>query len=215
MAESIQRRLQTIGEEIANSISHGAGTLLAIAGCVVAIVRAALLSGPLGIVCACLYGASLILLYLFSTLYHSITHVNAKRILRIFDHCSIFILILGTYIPISLILLGGALGWTLFGVLTACAVVGIVLNAINLGRFKKVSMALYIIMGWAILFAVKPMLDVTPLPGLILLLAGGISYTAGVIFYKAKGKYQHFIWHLFVLGGSVLHYFFILFYCYT
>ncbi len=133
------KRKQTLGEEIANAISHGVGALLAIAGTVVAIVTAAINSTAIGVVSACLYGASLILLYLFSTLYHSLTHVGAKRVFRIFDHCSIFVLILGSYIPICLTLIGGALGWVLFGVNAFCTVLGVVFNSINLDRWSKAS----------------------------------------------------------------------------
>ncbi len=206
------KRKQTIGEEIANAISHGVGALLAIAGTVVAIVMAAIHSSAIGVVSAALYGASLILLYMFSTLYHSLTNANAKRVFRIFDHCSIFILILGSYIPICLTLIGGALGWVLFGVNAFCTVLGVVFNSINLDRWSKASLVLYLIMGWSIVFSIKPFLAVVDKSGLPLLVIGGICYTLGIIFYKAKPKYMHFIWHLFVLAGSVLQYFFILFY---
>ncbi len=206
------KRKQTLGEEIANSISHGVGALLAIAGTVIAIVSAAVNTSSIGVVSAALYGASLILLYMFSTLYHSLTNVSAKRVFRIFDHCSIFILILGSYIPICLTLIGGALGWVLFGVNAFCTVLGIVFNSINLDRWSKASLVLYLIMGWSIVFSIKPFLAVVDKSGLPLLVLGGIAYTLGIIFYKAKPKYMHFIWHLFVLAGSVLQYFFILFY---
>ena len=206
------KRKQTLGEEIANAVSHGVGALLSIAGTVVAIVMAAVHSSAIGVVSACLYGASLIMLYLFSTLYHSITNISAKRVFRIFDHCSIFILILGSYIPICLTLIKGWVGWTVFGINTFCTILGIVFNSINLDRWSKASLVLYLIMGWSIIFSMKPFLAVVDKAGLPLLVAGGICYTLGIIFYKAKPKYMHFIWHLFVLAGSVLQYFFILFY---
>ena len=206
------KRKQSLGEEIANAVSHGVGALLAIAGTVIAIVMAAIHTSGIGVVSAVLYGASLILLYMFSTLYHSLTNVSAKRVFRIFDHCSIFILILGSYIPICLTLIGGALGWVLFGVNAFCAVLGIVFNSINLDRWSKASLVLYLIMGWSIIFSIKPFLAVVDKSGLPLLVLGGVAYTLGIIFYKAKPKYMHFIWHLFVLAGSVLQYFFILFY---
>ena len=206
------KRKQTLGEEIANAISHGVGTLVAIAGAVIVIVMAAINTSAIGVVSASLYGASLILLYLFSTLYHSFTNVGAKKVFRIFDHCSIFILILGTYIPICLTLIGGALGWVLFGINAFCTVLGVVFNSINLERWSKASLVLYVVMGWSIVFSIKPFLAVVDKAGLPLLVLGGLCYTLGIVFYKAKHKYMHFVWHLFVLAGSVLHYFFILFY---
>lgn len=205
---------QTIGEEIANSISHGLGSLLAAAGTVVLIIKACMVSTALAVVSVALYGASLILLYSCSSLYHAITNITAKKVFRIIDHCSIFLLILGSYIPISLCLISGAGGWTLFGINAACAVIGIVLNAINMEKWKKLSMVLYVVMGWSVVASLKAVIAAAPAPGLILLAGGGIMYTLGIIFYKNKKvKYMHFVWHLFVLAGSVMHYFFILNYC--
>lgn len=205
---------QTLGEEIANSVSHGAGAALALAGTAVIVAKAALTSGALSVTCVALYGASLIVLYLFSTLYHSITNAAAKRILRVFDHCSIFLLILGSYIPISLCLIKGVFGWCLFGINSACAIAGIVFNSINLERWKKLSMFLYIVMGWSVLLSIKTVVSAVDMTGIILLAGGGAMYTLGIIFYKNKSfEYMHFIWHIFVLCGSILHYFFILKYC--
>lgn len=208
---------QSLGEEIANSISHGVGALLAIAGTVIAIVYAAIYGDALSVVSAALYGASLIILYASSTIYHSLANNRAKRVFRILDHCNIFVLILGTYIPICLALLRGALGWTYFGIIAGCAVVGIVLNAVDLKRWSKISIVLYLIMGWMIIFATKQMIPLLPDESLVkslsLLIGGGVAYSLGVIFFVlAKYKYMHYIWHLFVLAGSILHYFFILFY---
>lgn len=206
-------RPQTMGEEIANAITHGVGTLLAIAGCVIAIVYAAAFGDALSVVSASLYGSGLILLYLFSTLYHSLTNPKAKKVFRVFDHCSIFILILSSYIPISLSLLRGALGWTLFGINAACTVLGIVFNSVNLEKWKGVSLVLYIIMGWSVVFVCSSVFASVPPAGIALLVTGGAAYTIGVIFYKLpQYKYMHSVWHLFVLAGSVLHFFFILFY---
>ena len=207
--------VQSLGEEIANSVSHGVGTLLSIAACVIVIVKAAVTSTAIGVVSASIYGASLILLYAFSSLYHSLTNVRAKSVFRVFDHCSIFFLILGTYTPICLTMIKGAVGWTLFGVNAFCTVVGIVFNSISLKRFAKPSVILYLAMGWSVVVSLKRVLEVIPLSGMIFLVAGGLFYTIGVIFYKLKKiKYMHFVWHLFVLGGSIMHYFFVLFYCY-
>lgn len=204
-------RNQSLGEEIANAVSHGAGVLLAAAGTVILIIKARAASSTMPAVSAALYGASLIILYTFSALYHSITNGTGKRVLRIFDHCSIFLLILGSYIPISLCLIRGAFGWTLFGINTACAVIGIVLTSIDLERWKKLLMALYIIMGWSIVLSAGSVVSAMEPRGLLLLLLGGIMYTLGIIFYKNKTtKYMHFVWHIFVLGGSVAHFFCIL-----
>lgn len=204
----------TVGEEIANAISHGVGAGLGIAGTVVAIVAAAKHAGAMTVVSVSLYGASLIILYLISTLYHALTAYGGKKVFQILDHCTIFLLIFGTYIPVCLSLIRGAAGWVLFGIIAGCTVLGIVFNAIDMKRWKTVSLILYIIMGWAVVFSGKVVLAKIPKSGLIYLLGGGLLYTFGVIFYRMKQrKYSHFIWHLFVLGGSILHYFFILFYC--
>lgn len=205
---------QTLGEEIANSVSHGVGSLLGVAGLVILVVRAAMVGTAIDVVSMSLYGASLVILYTFSTLYHSITHTTAKKVLQVFDHCSIFLLILGSYIPISLCLIGGALGWVLFGINAACAIIGIVFNSIDLERWKKLSMVLYICMGWSVIMSIKPIVETVPPAGLAFLVGGGVMYTLGIIFYKNKKlKYMHFIWHLFVLAGSILHFFFMLFWC--
>ena len=208
-----ETEVQTLGEEISNAVTHGVGALLSIAGMVIMIVRAASVGTAIDVVSSVLYGSTLILLYTFSTLYHSLTNKKAKFVFRVLDHCSIFLLILGSYIPVSLCLIGGAKGWVLFGINAAAATLGIVLNSINLVKWKKFSMALYVIMGWSVLMSIGNVIN-QPLSGIILIVSGGISYTAGIIFYKAKKlKYAHFVWHLFVLAGSVLQYFFRLFYC--
>lgn len=215
MEQVKKSRIQSFGEEIANAVSHGVGSLLSIAACVIVIVRAALTSTAIGVVSACIYGASLILLYTFSSLYHSLTNIRAKAVFRVFDHCSIFFLILGTYTPICLNMIKGGMGWTLFGINTFCTVVGIVFNSISLKKFAKPSVALYLAMGWSVIISIRRVIALTPFSGLVFLVAGGLLYTIGVVFYKAKNiKYMHFVWHLFVLAGSIMHYFYILFYCY-
>ncbi len=215
MSQTKKIRIQTLGEEIANAVSHGVGTLLAIAACVIVIVRSAFNSTAIGVVSACIYGASLVLLYTFSSLYHSLTNVKAKSVFRVFDHCSIFFLILGTYTPICLTMIKGGMGWTLFGINTFCTVLGIVFNSISLNRFAKPSLVLYVLMGWSVLISIKRVIEVIPFSGMVFLVIGGLCYTIGIIFYKLKSvKYMHFVWHLFVLGGSIMHYFFVLFYCY-
>lgn len=201
----------TLGEEIFNSVSHGVGALLAIAGTVVLIVVSALNVGAWGVVSSAIYGGSLIILYTMSTLYHALTNEKAKYVMRIMDHVTIFLLIAGTYTPITLVPLRGALGWVLFGLIWGAAVLGIVFNSIDLERFRKISVICYVVMGWAIIFAIKPLINAMPKLSLVFLLIGGALYSLGVIFYAIKKiKYFHSIWHLFTIGGSVFHYFAIL-----
>ena len=202
----------TLGEEIFNSVSHGIGGGLSIAGTVVLIVSAAVYSDVWGVVSSAVYGASLIILYTMSTLYHALTNDAAKHFFRIMDHNTIFFLIAGTYTPLTLVPLRGAFGWVLFGVIWAAAVTGIVLNSIDLEKFRRPSVVCYLMMGWAVLFAVKPMLRTVNSMSLVFLLVGGLFYTVGIIFYVMKNKrYFHSIWHLFTIGGSVFHWFAILF----
>lgn len=209
-----QFNIQTKGEEIANFVSHCVGTLLSIAGLVVLVVTAAVKDlGAKAVVSAALYGSALVLLYTFSSLYHALTNKSAKKVFRIFDHCSIFILIFGTYIPMSLYIIGGAFGWTIFGIMAFCTVLGIVLNSINLERWDRLSQILYIVMGWMVVIMVKPLIAAIDKTEIIFLVLGGLSYTFGIIFYRNKRiKFMHFIWHIFVIAGSVLQYFSILHY---
>ncbi len=203
----------TLKEELINSITHGLGALLGIAGTAVAIVWAALFGNVYSVVSVAIYGATLIILYVMSTLYHAFTNETAKKVFRIFDHCSIFLLIAGTYTPFTLVTLNGALGWTIFGIIWGFTVLGIVLNAVSLEKFKIFSMICYIAMGWLIIIAAKPVLAALGWGAVSWLLIGGICYTVGAVFYAMKKiKYMHGIWHLFVLAGSILHYFCILFY---
>lgn len=202
------RRKYTTGEEIFNAVSHGLGVLLSIAGCVLLVVFTAMHNDTLALVSASIYGASLIILYTMSTLYHAITAERAKGVLRVMDHATIYILIGGTYTPYTLSCLRGAWGWTLFGVIWAAAIVGITLSSINLRKFQKASMVCYIAMGWAIIFAIKPLWENTSMFTLVFLIIGGLLYTGGIAFYLMKeSKYMHSIWHLFVIAGSIFHYF--------
>lgn len=207
------RQPQTRGEEIANTISHGVGALLALAGAIPLAVRGILSGSAKAGFSLTAYGVSLVLLYTASAVYHGVRDPEAKRRLRIMDHCSIFVLILGTYVPMSLLVVGGRMGWMLFLTNTTLAVIGIILNTIDLKRFDKVSLALYALMGWLIVVAMRAIIDALPPAGLALLVGGGVAYTVGIIFYKAKGKYMHFVWHLFVLAGSILQYLCIAEYC--
>ncbi len=210
MSVALKKRY-TLGEEIFNSVSHGIGAALAVGGMVVLIVLSAAGSNSWGIISSCIYGFSLVLLYTMSTLYHAISNNKAKKFFRIMDHNTIYILIAGTYTPYTLVTLKGTIGWILFGIVWGAAILGIVLNSIDLERFKKFSLICYVMMGWVIIFAVKPMISSLSSKALIFLLVGGIFYTVGIIFYVIKKiKYFHSIWHLFTVAGSVFHYFSIL-----
>ena len=187
--------------------------LLALAGAVPLVTKAALTGSALRTASLTAYGVSLVLLYTASAVYHGVRAPRVKRVLRIMDHCSIFVLILGTYIPMSLLVVGGRTGWLLFLTNTTLAVIGITLNAIDLKRFDKVSMALYALMGWLIVVALRAIIQALPPLGLALLVGGGLAYTVGILFYKSQRGYMHFVWHLFVLAGSVLQYVCIALYC--
>lgn len=198
----------SLGEEIFNSISHGAGAGLSIAGTAVLIVYSVIYADAWAVVSSAIYGASLIILYTMSTLYHAITNATAKKVFRIMDHNTIFFLIAGTYTPYTLVTLRGSLGWTMFGIIWGAAIVGIVLTSINLEKYRRFSLICYIAMGLGIVFAIKPMLDSMSFTSLLFLLIGGAFYLIGVIFYVMKQfKYMHSIWHVFVIGGSIFHYF--------
>jgi len=205
---------QTLGEEIANSITHGVGSALATAALTILVVFAALKGDTWRVVSFAIYGGSLVLMYTSSTLYHSITNIKAKHYFRIMDHSSIFVLIAGTYTPITLLALRGTgWGWTIFGLIWGLAILGILFKLMFYGKLEKLSVVFYILMGWLAVVAIKPMLANLPTGLLIWIALGGISYTLGIIFYAwTKMPYSHSIWHLFVLGGSVCHFFGILLY---
>ncbi len=203
---------QCKAEEIANAVTHGIGAALAAAGTIVMLVFAAQKSDFVAIVSVSIYGFSMIFLYMMSTLYHAISNFKAKRILQKLDHCSIFVLIVGSYAPVCLSLLGGTLGWTLFAVNIFCAIAGIIANAISVKKFHNISLVLYLVMGWSVVTAIKPLMQVIGLNGFMMLMAGGLLYSIGVVFYKMKKRrFMHSVWHLFVLGGSTFLYFFMLF----
>lgn len=209
MKEKIRHKLisYTTGEEIFSAITHGIGALFGVFATVYMVVFSAFQGGALAVVCSAVYGATLIILYTMSTLYHAITNKTAKKVFRVLDHTTIFLLIAGTYTPLSLLALGGAVGWSLFGVEWAVAIIGIVFNAISIEKFKVFSMIGYIISGWAILVAALPLYYNVALAGIFYLVGGGLFYTGGLIFYRLKQlKYMHSIWHLFVLVGSILHF---------
>lgn len=200
-------------EEIANSITHGVGLLLAIGGLATLTAFAALRGTAWHVVGCSIFGATLVFSYLTSTLYHSLPTIRGKSVLRVLDHCAIFLLIAGTYTPFMLVNLRGPWGWSLFGVVWGIATLGIVFKVTMLRRWTAVSVALYVAMGWVVVVATKPLLAAVAPGGLLLLLFGGLAYTGGVIFYVWRRiPYHHAIWHLFVLAGSVLHFFAVLFY---
>ena len=198
----------TLGEELVSAISHGLGAAFGIVALVLCVVKSASAGSAIGVVSSALYGSMMILLYTMSTIYHALKRNRAKQVFRVFDHCSIFLLIAGTYIPIVLVGIGGAWGWTFFGVVVAAAILGIVFNAIDIERYKKFSMICYIAMGWVIVIGFKPLMDSIATGGIILLIVGGVVYTIGAVVYGVgkKAKYLHSIWHFFVLGGSILHF---------
>lgn len=199
----------TLGEELISAISHGIGAGLSIAGMVLCIVKSAKSGSGIAVVSSVLFGTMMFLLYMMSTMYHALKRNNAKRIFRIFDHCTIFLLIAGTYIPVVLVGIGGAIGWTYFGVIVASSIVGIVFNAIDVEKYQKISLFCYIFMGWVIVFGFKALMESIDKNGIILLVAGGIVYTLGAVLYKIgdNKRYFHSIWHFFVLGGTILHFF--------
>lgn len=200
-------------EEVMNAVTHGIGTLLAVAGLVLLIVLAYLHGDFWHIVSFSIYGTTLVLLYLASTLYHSFTNEKVKRIFKILDHSAIYLLIAGTYTPFTLVPLHGVLGWTIFGLVWGFAVIGIGLKVFFTGRFKILSTMCYLGMGWFIVFAIKPLIDTVPALGMTWLLVGGLFYTLGSVFYLWKGlPYNHAIWHLFVLAGSISHFIAVFFY---
>jgi hemolysin III len=206
-APANQERTQSLGEEIANSVSHGVGFLAAVAAAPVLVLSAVQSGGAARITGASVFAATMVLLYLTSTLYHALPRNRAKRVFQVLDHAAIFLMIAGTYTPFTLGVLHGTWGWTLFGLVWGLALAGVVLTATGGVRYPKLSTGLYIAMGWLILIAVKPLWLRVPPWGLFWLLAGGIAYTGGVAFYAAKRvHYSHFIWHLFVIAGTACHF---------
>ena len=208
------RRKQTTGEEVANSISHGIGLIAAVVGAPFLIMRAADYGDAGFVVGVCLFSATTILLYLGSTLYHALPAGKAKRVFRIIEHSAIFLLIAGSYMPFALGILRGAWGWTIFGIIWAIALAGVGLKIFARASHPALFTGLYLAMGWVVVIAVRPLLTVMPAPGFFWLVAGGLSYTIGVIFFATDSwvKYGHFIWHLFVLSGTTCHYFAVLWY---
>jgi len=203
----------SFAEEVWHSITHGVGLFLSIAALALLVSFASIGGDALTITAAAIYGATLIIMYGSSTLYHSITHNDVKRLFQKFDHSAIYFLIAGTYTPVMLVTIGGASGWTLFGIEWGVALIGIILKFIYPGRFETLSLIAYVAMGWLIVAVFDTFkLNIDPV-GFWLMVAGGIAYTSGIIFYiKDNINYFHAIWHLFVMAGSALHFFAILLY---
>ena len=206
-------RSLSYGEELANSISHGLGLVLAIAAVPILVVAANRAGKTSFLVGVSVFAASMVLLYLASTLYHSITHPGLKRVARVFDHSAIFLLIAGTYTPFTLGVLRGPWGWTLLGIVWSLAAIGLTLRVVAGTRHSWISIGLYVAMGWLAVVAVKPVFVHIPLPGILLVAAGGLAYTFGLGFFAARRlRYSHFIWHLFVIAGTTCHFFAVLWY---
>jgi hemolysin III len=212
-AHALPERAQSVGEEIANAVSHGVGLLLAVVFALVLVVAAVQRGGVAQIVGASIFGATMVLVYLTSTLYHALPMNRAKRVFRTLDHGAIFLLIAGTYTPFTLGPLRGTLGWTLLGLVWVLALAGVVFKAVGGVRYPKLSTCLYIAIGWLVIVVIEPLRLSVSAPGFLWLLAGGIAYTAGVAFFAPKRlRYSHFVWHLFVLAGTACHFAAVLWY---
>ena len=196
----------SLSEELLNAISHGVGAIFGIVATVLCILKS--VGDPWKVVSSAIFGATMLLLYLMSCLYHALKVNKAKRVFRVIDHCTIFLLIAGTYTPFTLVTLRDTVGWWLFGSVWAIAILGITLNAIDLKKFSKISVACYLLMGWAILMAFRPLSENLVPGGISLLVWGGVVYTVGAILYGigSKVKYFHSVFHFFCLGGTVLHF---------
>jgi hemolysin III len=205
-------RPQTQGEEIANSVSHGVGFVAALAAAPILIVTTAKTGTSVNVAGASVFALTMVLLYCASTLYHVVSRENLKTLLRKLDHGAIFLLIAGTYTPFTLGPLSGPVGWTLFAVIWTLALVGVTLRAFDRIEHPLASLGLYLVMGWLCVVVIEPLLQRVPPPGLLLLGAGGLSYMIGVAFFTldSRLRYGHFIWHLFVLGGTGCHFFAVL-----
>jgi len=200
-------RAWTLGEEVAHSVTHGAGLLAAVAGLIMLVTLAAATRDPWRVTACAIYASTLVALYAASTLYHALSATRARHVFRVLDHSAIFLLIAGTYTPFALVPLRGPWGWTLLAIVWSLAVAGVAMKAVFGARWPVVSTMLYICMGWTVLIALKPLVEHVPPGGIAWLAAGGLAYTGGVAFFAwTRLRYSHAVWHLFVLAGSVCHY---------
>ena len=203
----------SMGEEIFSAVSHGVGAGLSLIGYGYLLALCTHYGTALGVAAVSIYCLTLFTMFICSTCYHALPYPTAKRVLRILDHCAIYLLIAGTYTPFTMLALPGVFGWVIFAVIWAAALVGIVLNAVNLDRYAKISVACYVAMGWAIVFCLRPLLAALAPGGIALLAIGGVFYTGGLVFYvNKKRRYFHPVWHLFVLAGAVAHFYAVLLY---
>lgn len=211
----IHDRLQSRGEEIANATSHGAALLAAIAAFPILVVITARAGSAANITAACIFASTMVIMYLSSTLYHAIPHGKVKNFFRKIDHAAIFLLIAGTYTPFTFSVLAGAWGWSLFGVIWGLAAIGLTLKFTTLLSRPWLSNALYLLMGWLVIIAAVPLFTGLSAAGTVWLVLGGLAYTGGIAFYVLDNKvrYAHFVWHLFVIAGTVCHYFAVLYGC--
>ncbi|HEY1392810.1 MAG TPA: hemolysin III family protein [Methylibium sp.] len=202
-------RAQTLGEELANAISHGIGFLLAVASLPILVVFAAQHGGPRNVAAAVVFSSTMMLLYFASAMYHALPPGRAKRVFNKLDHAAIYVFIAGSYTPFALGALRGSWGWSLFGLVWGLAMLGVLLKSFNRLQHPGWSTALYVAMGWLVIIAAVPLVQHVSLNGLLLLVAGGIAYTAGAVFFllDSRLRYGHFLWHLFVMGGSACHFF--------
>jgi hemolysin III len=213
MGEIAVKGRYTLVEEIVHAITHGVGLLLSMAALVILVVLASLYGDAWHIVSVSIYGSTLVLLYAASTFYHALPMPRAKGVLQVLDHASIYLLIAGTYTPFTLVNLRGGWGWAIFGVVWGLALLGVAMEAFARQFSRSISLVLYIATGWTAAVAVKPLFAAVPTGGLVLLVAGGVAYTGGVVFYCWRSlPYNHAIWHVFVVAGSVLHFFAVLLY---
>lgn len=199
----------TLGEELISAISHGVGAGLAIAASVLCIIKAAHSGSAWAVVSCSVFSFTLIMLYTMSTIYHSLARNRAKQVFRVIDHCSVFLLIAGTYTPFVLVSLNGVKGWVMFGIIWGLAILGIVFNSIDVDKYEVVSAIINLLMGWAIVFMVKPLWNSIGTGGIVFLIIGGVAYTLGAVLYAIgdKIRYMHSVFHFFCLAGSILHFF--------
>ena len=213
--EKVKKVKYTLGEEIVNAITHGIGVLFGIVALIMTIIFSVKHNNTIGLVSSIIYGASMIFMFTTSCIYHALSpNIKGKKILRIIDHCDIYVFIAGCYTPFCLSAIGGTIGWTIFGINWGCALIGVLLNSINLEKFKIPSFVMYLIMGWMIIFSFKPLSASLSPMGINLLLLGGIIYTIGALIYLigSKKRYFHSVFHVFVLLGAISQFFSILFY---
>jgi len=204
---------QTVGEEIANTLTHGAGLLGSLAALAIMVWKAATYGDGWAVASCAIFGGTLVILYLASTLYHGVRDPHLKQLCRVLDHSAIYLLIAGSYAPFALVTLRDHAGWLLFGIVWGIAFLGILLKLRKQNRRRDVGLVLYLVMGWMAVFAIQPLLELIPTAGIVWLIAGGLTYTGGIVFYVFdKKKFFHTVWHLFVMGGSFCHVMAVMFY---